>query len=46
MNTIYKFAVASILFAALIVLGVGISFYSTHRSVIKYLKMKLDELYY
>lgn len=34
-----------ILFAALIVLGVGISFYSTHRSVIKYLKMKLDDLY-
>ena len=34
-----------VLFAALIILGVGISLYSTHRSVIKYLKMKLDDLY-
>ena len=34
-----------ILFAILIILGVGISLFSTHRSVIKYLKMKLDDLY-
>ncbi len=34
-----------ILFGGLILLGVGISVYSTHRSVIKYLKMKLDDLY-
>jgi cell division transport system permease protein len=34
-----------ILFGGLILLGVGISVYSTHRSVLKYLKMKLDELY-
>lgn len=34
-----------ILFGGMIVLGVGISVYSTHRSVLKYLKMKLDELY-
>lgn len=34
-----------ILFAAMIFLGVMISLYSTHRSVIKYLKMKLDDLY-
>ena len=34
-----------ILFGGLILLGVGISVYSTHRSVMKYLKMKLDELY-
>ncbi len=34
-----------ILFGGLIVLGVGISVYSTHRSVLKYLKMKLDDLY-
>ena len=34
-----------ILFGGLIVMGVGISVYSTHRSVLKYLKMKLDELY-
>jgi cell division transport system permease protein len=34
-----------ILFGGMIILGVGISLFSTHRSVIKYLKMKLDELY-
>ena len=34
-----------ILFGGMIFLGVGISLYSTHRSVIKYLKMKLDDLY-
>ncbi len=33
------------LFLAIILLGVVISFVSTHRSVIKYLKMKLDDLY-
>jgi cell division transport system permease protein len=33
------------LFVAIILLGVFISFASTHRSVIKYLKMKLDDLY-
>lgn len=34
-----------ILFGGLILIGVGISLFSTHRSVIKYLKMKLDDLY-
>ena len=34
-----------VLFGGLIILGVGISVFSTHRSVIKYLKMKLDDLY-
>lgn len=34
-----------ILFGGMILMGVGISLYSTHRSVIKYLKMKLDDLY-
>jgi len=34
-----------ILFGGMIVMGVGISLFSTHRSVIKYLKMKLDDLY-
>lgn len=29
----------------IVLLGIGISFISTHRSVIKYLKMKLDDLY-
>jgi cell division transport system permease protein len=33
------------IFGGLIVLGVGISVYSTYRSVLKYLKMKLDDLY-
>jgi cell division transport system permease protein len=34
-----------ILFGGMILLGVMISWYSTHRSVRKYLKMKLDDLY-
>jgi len=34
-----------LLFGGLTVLGVGISVFSTYRSVLKYLKMKLDELY-
>src|SRR5450432_3346883 len=33
------------LFLVIILLGICISFFSTHRSVLKYLKMKLDELY-
>ena len=35
----------AILFVVIILLGICISFASTHRSVIKYLKMKLDDLY-
>jgi cell division transport system permease protein len=35
----------AILFLSLIVIGVCITLFSTHRSVIKYLKMKLDDLY-
>ena len=34
-----------ILFTFLIILGISISLFSTYRSVVKYLKMKLDELY-
>ncbi len=34
-----------ILVGGMIVIGVGISLFSTHRSVIKYLKMSLDDLY-
>jgi cell division transport system permease protein len=34
-----------ILFAGIIILGIFITFLSTHRSALKYLKMKLDELY-
>ena len=39
----YKMLVT--LFVILILLGIGISFISTYRSVLKYLKMKLDDLY-
>lgn len=34
-----------ILFGGMVILGVLISLFSTHRSVIKYLKMRLDDLY-
>lgn len=34
-----------ILFIGLIILGVAITLISTHRSVVKYLKMRLDDLY-
>ena len=35
----------SLLFMVMIMIGIGITFFSTHRSVTKYLKMKLDDLY-
>jgi cell division transport system permease protein len=34
-----------LLFGGLIIIGVSISVFSTYRSVLKYLKMKLDDLY-
>jgi len=34
-----------LMFGFLLLLGIGISVFSTHRSVIKYLKMSLDDLY-
>ena len=34
-----------LLFLALLIIGIFISVFSTHRSVIKYLRMKLDDLY-
>ena len=34
-----------VLFLIIIILGVSITLVSTHRSVIKYLRMKLDDLY-
>jgi cell division transport system permease protein len=34
-----------LLFVCIIILGLFISLFSTHRSVLKYLKMKLDDLY-
>ena len=33
------------LFSVILVLGISITLFSTHRSVIKYLRMKLDDLY-
>ena len=33
------------IFAGIIILGIFITLFSTHRSVLKYLKMKLDDLY-
>jgi cell division transport system permease protein len=38
-------ALMGLLFMVLILMGIGITFFSTHRSVTKYLKMKLDDLY-
>ncbi len=35
----------ALLFLLLIGIGIGITFLSTHRSVMKYLRMKLDDLY-
>jgi cell division transport system permease protein len=34
-----------LMFGFLLILGIGISVFSTHRSVVKYLKMSLDDLY-
>lgn len=45
LKTIRDIQLNLILFGGMVLLGVGISVYSTHRSVIKYLKMKLDDLY-
>lgn len=45
LKTIRDVKLTLILFGGLILLGVGISVYSTYRSVLKYLKMKLDDLY-
>jgi len=34
-----------LVFLLLFILGIGITMFSTHRSVVKYLRMKLDDLY-
>lgn len=34
-----------LLFSAILILGICITLFSTHRSVLKYLRMKLDDLY-
>lgn len=45
LKTIQSTELNLILFGGMILIGVGISVFSTHRSVLKYLKMKLDDLY-
>ncbi len=45
LKAIHSNTLTLILFGGMMLIGVGISLFSTHRSVIKYLKMKLDDLY-
>jgi cell division transport system permease protein len=45
MKVIHDDRILTMLFIGLIILGICITLFSTHRSVIKYLKMKLDDLY-
>ncbi|BAV09137.1 cell division protein FtsX [Filimonas lacunae] len=45
LKAIHNTQLTLILFGGMIAIGVGISLFSTHRSVMKYLKMKLDDLY-
>jgi cell division transport system permease protein len=39
------YTLLSVMFVVMVLLGISISLISTHRSVLKYLKMKLDDLY-
>ena len=45
MKAIHDNTTLALLFIGLIILGICITLFSTHRSVLKYLKMKLDDLY-
>ena len=45
LKAIHDLQLNLLLFGGILVIGVGISLISTHRSVIKYLKLKLDDLY-
>lgn len=45
MQALRDYSLLSVMFVTIFILGIGISFISTHRSVVKYLKMKLDDLY-
>jgi cell division transport system permease protein len=45
LRTIHDSGLLFMLFFILIILGIGITVLSTHRSVVKYLKMRLDDLY-
>jgi cell division transport system permease protein len=45
LKAIHDSGMLILLFLTLIIVGIGITVFSTHRSVIKYLRMKLDDLY-
>lgn len=45
LNAIRDYASLTVLVIAILVMGILISVLSTHRSVVKYLKLKLDDLY-
>lgn len=45
LKTIHDNTLLLLLFLILIITGVAITLFSTHRSVVKYLRMKLDDLY-
>ena len=45
LKAIRDYRTLTIMFLLIILIGIGISLASTHRAVIKYLKMKLDDLY-
>ena len=45
MKAIHDNTTLALLFIGLIILGICITLFSTHRSVLKYLRMKLDDLY-
>ena len=45
LKTIHDTGLLLLLFCILILIGIGITLFSTHRSVIKYLRMRLDDLY-
>jgi cell division transport system permease protein len=45
LKTLHDTNLFVLLCVGLLIIGVAISLFSTHRSVIKYLKLKLDELY-
>jgi len=45
LKTIHDSGLLIMLFLILILVGIGITLFSTNRSVIKYLRMKLDDLY-
>lgn len=45
LKTIHDNNLLLILFFILVITGVAITLFSTHRSVVKYLRMKLDDLY-